>query len=505
MSIFSRGLVLASLFSCAFFPIKSEAQVRVHSLSLARYGTLPRTNEDSNPSYYSDLLIEYRYKWFQAGLRGEGFNSPELSNGYDHISQRYAQFSYEWADVRVGNFYGVFGKGIILRSFELPGFIYESRVFRTQQRIFRDIDGLKVTLRPGPLEVTALGGTPVDPLQPPENENRRTGDIVGTQVKLDLPGSVSIGTAYLEYETTFKSKLSTYFASWTADRLLQNVGLEDLTLDVYGEYATDKGYGKFAEFERDSPHALYLSGNFTLNRIGGSFEYKDYRSFNFGINDPPPLIRENAEYLLNRATHVLDANAEQGIQMELYFSPTFNWRFIGNYSRARNDFSENFTPLFEERYLGAEYLGGSWFVRAFVDDGKDELFSEVERFTTGIAPDYQLANGTTVGVDVQWQRIRRASPPAFDFDFTNFYTAVRVQNWHNFTFALGGERSTDPDVTDSEASKYFLNFSLIWKPIRQIDLQLFAGKRRGGTACDHGYCIEVLDFEGTELRMETRW
>ena len=44
-----------------------------------------------------------------------------------------------------------------------------------------------------------------------------------------------------------------------------------------------------------------------------------------------------------------------------------------------------------------------------------------------------------------------------------------------------------------------------WHPTPQMDLQLFFGKRRGGTACDHGFCIEVLDFEGMELRLETRW
>jgi hypothetical protein len=501
----SRGRFLLASF-LIWIPLQSRisnAQVSVQSLSVARYGTLPNTNEGNNPSYYSDLLIEYRRDWLRAGLRGEGFGSSEFENGYQHISQRYAEISYEWAEVRAGNFYGAFGQGIILRSFELPGFVYESRVFRTQQRIVRDIDGLKITLRPGPLEVTALAGTPVDPLLPPENDARRTGDVVGGQAKINLPGAVSIGAAYLEHETTFRSKLATYFASWTADALLQKIGLPSATLDLSGEYATDNGFGKAASFDLESPHALYLSGNFTINTVGGSFEYKDYRSFDFGINDPPPLIRENAEYLLNRSTHVLDASAEQGVQMELYFSPNSHWRFLGNYSRARNNFGENLKPLFEERYLGIEYLGGPWFVRAFADGGKDELFSEVERFTTGVSPEYQFYNGTAMGMDIQWQRIRRASLPFFDYDFTNLYLAARVLNWKKFTTALGVERSSDPDITES--SKYFLNLSLIWKPISQIDLQLFAGKRRGGTACDHGYCIEVLDFEGLEFRMETRW
>jgi len=159
--------------------------------------------------------------------------------------------------------------------------------------------------------------------------------------------------------------------------------------------------------------------------------------------------------------------------------------------------------LFIERYLGVEYSGDPWGLRFFLDTGQDELFSETGRFTTGIAPDYSRTDGTTIGLNIQWQRFKR-----LDNRIKNFYATFSIQNWRKFSFAFSGERSNDPNETDdltAKAIKYFINGSIGWHPTPQMDLQLFLGKRRGGTACDHGFCIEVLDFEGMELRLETRW
>ncbi len=493
----------------SIFCTSGLAQLSVRTLSLARYGELPRSDSDSNPSYYSDVTIEYRYKWLLAGLRGEGFNSPEANlrfggdAKYGHISQRYAELFWSWGSARAGNLYGILGKGLIMRAFELPGFVYESRVFRKQHRVIRDIDGLKFSLTPGPLSLTGFGGSIIDPLKPPD-ENRDLGDLVGGQASLALPALLSLGLAYVEHETgSFRAKLSSYFLAWSADDLLERIGAGALTFDFYAEYATDQSFGQVAAFNKNTPHALYLASNFTWNTFGGSFEYKDYQDFNFGINDPPPLIRENAEVLLNRATHVLDAASERGFQLEFFYSPFALSRIIANYSRARDDRREDVQPLFIERYLGVEYSGDPWGLRFFLDTGQDELFSETGRFTAGIAPDYSRTDGTTIGLNIQWQRFKR-----LDNRIKNFHATFSIQNWRKFSFAFSGERSNDPNETDdlaAKAIKYFINGSIGWHPTPQMDLQLFLGKRRGGTACDHGFCIEVLDFEGMELRLETRW
>ncbi|HEX9653793.1 MAG TPA: hypothetical protein VGA99_08780, partial [bacterium] len=289
------------------------------------------------------------------------------------------------------------------------------------------------------------------------------------------------------------------------DELLALVGAGAWTLDFYSEYATSKGFGKFAEFNAETPHALYFAGNFSWQTLGGSVEYKDYQSFDFGINDPPPLIRENSEYLLNRLTHRLDAFGETGFQAELYYSPQPLTRFTANFSRARN----NFGNLFLQRYLGVEKIGAPWSLRGFFDLGKEEFFAESRRITAGVVPDYTFGDGAVAGLDVQWQHVKREFA-IFNYTLTNFYTSVSLQNWRKFSVALSVERSTDPDVTGvnpqvESADKYFLNGSVGWTPNPRISLQLFAGERRRSTKCDHGFCLEVLDFKGLELRLDTSW
>jgi hypothetical protein len=292
--------------------------------------------------------------------------------------------------------------------------------------------------------------------------------------------------------------------AWSADDLLVKLGLPATTADFYAEYATPQGINAFGKFDTQTPRALYLSGNFTWRDLGGSWEYKDYRRFDFGLNDPPSLVRENPEYLLNRATHVLHHySAEDGYQLEFFYAPFPATRLIGNYSLARFEDFTGSLYLFQERYLGIESTQRTWSARLFVDSSQDDELAEIERFTGGVTVERRLKAGPTLGADWQWQRLRRAAPPFFDYQFRNAYFALRLQDWHKLSLAVRCERSKDPDYTSSV--RYFTSATVGWQPVPQIDLQLFAGNRRDGLACDHGYCVQVLGFQGVELRLETRW
>jgi hypothetical protein len=491
----------AFILICSFCG-EATAQLSGRALSVARHGKLPNLDQRVNPATYGDLTLEYRRRSFLGGFRVDGYRADNIGRQYERISQKYLEYAWDWGSMRAGNSYGIFGRGLIFRGFELPGFVYESRVFRTQHRVIRDINGFNLKLNPGPFDMRFISGeTPVNALDPPETQVH--GDLTGGQVSVDLPASLVVGTAYLEYKTGLKDKLSTYFASWSVDALLAEIGAAAWTLDLYAEYATNQGFGKIAAFSAETSHALYLTGNFSWRSLGGSVEYKDFQSFDFGINDPPPLIRENSEYLLNRITHRLDAFGETGFQTEMYYSPQPLTRLTANFSRARN----NFDNVFLQRYIGVEKIGSPWSTRAFFDYGKEEFLSEPRRLTGGIAPDYTFNDGTVIGLDVQWQHIKREFSADFNYTFTNVYTSFSVQNLHSFSFALSAERSTDPDVTlvnplNDNAAKYFLNGSVGWTPNHRVSVQLFAGERRRSTRCDHGFCIEVLDFKGLELRLD---
>ena len=89
---------------------------------------------------------------------------------------------------------------------------------------------------------------------------------------------------------------------------------------TYVEYAQeDRTFGQwwaFAHADR-TPHALYAGTNLLWGPVTLSLEWKDYAQFRLGTNDPPSLIREHTAVLLNRHTHVLLAQREEGYQAEL--------------------------------------------------------------------------------------------------------------------------------------------------------------------------------------------
>ena len=73
------------------------------------------------------------------------------------------------------------------------------------------------------------------------------------------------------------------------------------------------------------------------------------------------------------------------------------------------------------------------------------------------------------------------------------------------------DRSTDISETDQADT-----FEIETDPVRFLSVNLnarfgpyeallFAGERRGGTACTSGTCYEVLAFKGAELRILTRF
>lgn len=509
------ALIIAPLFSV--LPTSSFAQLRLNTLSNFRIGELPNSNAAAATTYYSDALLEYRHQFIDFGLRVEGYVSPNMKsliqprdNKFQKITQRFAQINWAWGNARIGNLYGLFGRGMIFRAFELPGFIYESSIAQKQHRVIRDVDGAKLAVNWRRFSITTLGGRIVNPLIAPDDKLRNFGNVNGGQFEANLGFGAAVGTAYLQHKTeTVESKLSTYFAKWSADALLDRMSLNDFTFDIYSEYATDKGYAKLAALTPKDPHAFYFSATTTWKKTGASFEYKDYKDFNFEINDPPPVIRENQEKLLNRATHVLDAVSEKGAQLELFYSPTWFTRFTANFSRAIDERAVTGRPKFAENYLAFEYTGDKISSKFFVDSGKDELFSEIKRFTTGFLPDYSLMNDATIGLDIQWQYIRKVgNRGAFDYRIYNTYAAFKFQNWRALSLSISMERSNDPDLTDDlqvNKKEYFFNTSIGWRPMPQVNLLLFAGKRRGGTACDHGYCIELLEFNGMEFRVETQW
>ena len=79
-----------------------------------------------------------------------------------------------------------------------------------------------------------------------------------------------------------------------------------------------------------------------------------------------------------------------------------------------------------------------------------------------------------------------------------------MKNPGKFGLDLVFEMSSDPFQLEEEKSWItYPGIIINYMPVHSTKVSLFAGKRRGGPACNSGVCYDVLDFEGIELRIST--
>ena len=516
---FIRGVKRAPLSSLLLLQVSGTVgytQISLQALSETRYGELPQGGSESIPTFYSDLSSEFRWQWLLTGARVEGFNSPDLSLHYEQLSQRYLEASWRWGAARIGNSYGILGRGLLLRSFELPAFIHEDPRLRRRHSVIRDFDGVRLSLAPGPVNLLVLGGEPaLDPLAPPSDDNRprRFGRVAGAQLGIRIPAGIEIGGAYLRLNdgSAERKDYAARFVNGSLSPALAALGMNELGLDLYAEYATRQGGNAFGKLDRTSPHALFGAAVLSYGSAGLSFEYKDYRDFNLGVNDPPSLVRQSTEVLLNRGTHVLLLEAENGYQVELAVVPARRTRLTINLSAAENDFGPDL-PSYEfwQRYISLNYGGDPLDAKLFADFSNNSIEGD-RRFTAGTGVDRSLPSGLILGAELQWQQVHRVVPGLIDAYFANATSEARIQGWKNLTMYFRLERSAEPDLRFSAGEPevttkivYWPGGGIGWKPMAQIETQFFVGKRLGGLFCDHGYCIEVPSYQGAELRFLAR-
>ena len=141
-------LVLGICFANPFFAQLNEASQNIHGnfqIDLQNCeddtatGTLP-VNERVRYNAFGN--INYISGGFSAGIRYESYNPVMLgfSSGYSNksgIMYRYARYQHKDIDVTIGSFYEQFGSGIMLRTYEDRGLLYDNA-----------FDGMRVLFSP---------------------------------------------------------------------------------------------------------------------------------------------------------------------------------------------------------------------------------------------------------------------------------------------------------------------------------------------------------------------
>ncbi len=468
-----------------------HAQFSGNNTAEYQYGRLPG-DTTSLSTLYDRLAGNYTYKFLKASATLEQFNTPLAGSTYVKLTQFSLQYKRKPLEIKIGNFYETIGRGTLLRSFEIPGAILEDLSYRSRHYFNRDILGISARFQHRNFVTKVLYGSPLNFVFPPTQEigNRRADTIAAIYSEYTLKKQTfgvsamthsNSGNDNVFFMATFSGNVSNWLSYYI--ELAKNVN----------DFAVD-------DFSSQSSYAIYGGLNVALPDFGLSAEYKNYKNFliGSGINEPPALIKEHSYKVLNRSTHVLQPVNETGYQVEIFYSFPDLSTLTFNNSMAINNFGETF--VYQEYFIEYDFsILDKHTIKVFADYAEDPFKLEENRISAGISSDLKFFKASAITTEYEFQTFTRLNE--------NYQNQILVLGYafkSKLICNLVTESSNDSFVVTGN-SKIWFGGNVKYQVNKSNSLQLFAGERRGGPACNAGVCYEVLDFKGVEVRLTSRF
>ena len=490
MSYYYKSIQLSILIFC--FASSLFAQFSGSNLGEFQYGRLPN-DSTSVATVYDRIVTSYSFGSFKTRVVFEGFETGIPESDYLALSQFSIRFKKRPFELEIGNFYETIGRGVLLRSFEVPGAILEDHSFRSRHYFHRDMLGVNARYRQSKIDMKFIYGKPLNYVFPPtiEKESRRPDEIAAFYIDYNL-GKQTLGAAMMTHVNGIHR--DNYSMINTNGSLFGK-------LSYYTEIAKNISDHELDDFSRNTSYGIYSNLNFFTNRLGISFEYKNYNRFviGAGINEPPAGIKEHTYSVLNRSTHVLQPDNETGYQFELFYNFLNNSILTLNTSLAQNK-QANTEFIFEEYFAEYDFIMfDSIDMKCFVDFAEDLFKLEQQRVSIGFNAIWAMLTNSSAEIGYQNQRFDRLNQRV-----QNHVLALDFHYAPKWSTNILYEYSNDPFLTERTSARW-LGVGLRHKLNRKNSLQVFAGNRRGGPACQAGVCYEVLDFSGVEIRFTSRF
>ncbi|MEZ4389409.1 MAG: DUF6029 family protein [Candidatus Krumholzibacteriia bacterium] len=288
------------------------------------------------------LDVAYQFGDFRTGFMLNHQGPAEDGNRRNEIVHRYVTYHSGDFDVRLGHYYGLFGRGLVWNS-------YEDRFIRVDTAL----DGVIGRGAFGPVGVTVMSGTTgtTPTFNDPDFQVVNHVDVRGADVEYQPVAGLSVGASALTYLPQGNPLTGDARREWvTAGR----AGYTHERGSLYLEYGDKTGYELDLDRARNGS-AFYGNLGLFLGRLSVSVERSDYDRFTVlegadgkqPLNRPPALVREHIYTLLGRKPHNMNQNNEKGWQIELNGDLGRGWVGLMNASTIETHDRET---LYEEVY-----------------------------------------------------------------------------------------------------------------------------------------------------------
>ena len=423
--------LLISTFSSSF------SQFSGNNLLETQFGKLPTDTVSIFPTLYDRTVLDYRYKGFKAGVTVEQYYTPYSERNYFALQQARLEYRSKSLQINVGNFYETLGRGTLIRSFQIQGAILEDVSFRSRHYFHRDILGANVKFRSNNFTIQGLYGKPLNNVFPTNQsfDNRRPDNFGALYMDYNLKGQI-LGGSLMHVHNDFDNDL---FGMLTASGNVSNV------ISYYGEFSSNLYRFNSDGNETDTRYAAYMNVNLNYDKVGISAEYKYYENFllGAGFNEPPALVKEHFYRVLNRSTHVMQPQNENGYQLEAFFQVGDASVLTLNNTLAINNFGRQF--IFQEYF--AEYattLNQKHDLKLFIDYAEDPFKSERTRISWGAYAEWRLKKQSGLKTEFEFQTFQRN-----DDRVHNLATYLGYSYKSKFSAGIITEFSNDPTIIDT--------------------------------------------------------
>jgi len=489
----------------------ADAQLSIDNLLEIQVGNRPTEAARDRTDAYEQLDAALAFGLTRAGVRFESDHSSDESVPYGKVTRRWFEFGDPRLTVRAGNYTTILGRGLLHRSWELPGVVLDQSGVRSRYGFMRDVDGVTLDAAAGPVTLRGIEGRPNSGEVSPGVEEvyglpRYSGTLIGGQAQVRTWRDATVGAHYLRFTPDGQHQREYGSGSFALDPLGM-LKIRGIALPLYAEYArADASFSNWWHLRapEGTPSALYASANLIAGPFALSAEWKDYEQFRLGINDPPSLVREHTFVLPNRATHLVHLEDEEGYQIEATMRIGGWGSVLGNLSRGDGKVSPSLPPRrFAERYVELDFEprvdpGGR--LALYYDYNQDQFEAVQGRDMVGGRLTHDLPRELTAELDVEHMHERRAFAK-FDDEYLSFL--LQHARWGSAAFIW--QRTSDPAENIDGLPRHYLA-GVLSAPIGQRHVvTLFFGQRREGIACTAGTCYRVEAFEGAELRIVSRF
>ena len=157
------------IIACFFSVCLLDAQVNITNLMEFQQGKLPDETADAFPSIYDRTEIDFRKKGFSVSSTLEQYHTPTDGRSYFDLSQLTLGYKKKRWGFTLGNFYETLGRGLLLRSFEIPGALLEDIGFRSRNYFHRDLLGASLEYRSKKASLKVLHADVLNNLLPPNS------------------------------------------------------------------------------------------------------------------------------------------------------------------------------------------------------------------------------------------------------------------------------------------------------------------------------------------------